>query len=111
MAYIDWEIRGPEITSCNCDWGCPCQFNSLPTHGFCRAAVMLRIDDDGLSAKYAPVLPPGWNALTLKDVKFRGRRYDIRVSRDADGKVVLSRQPLRATGMRHPDPLQEEARP
>lgn len=71
----------------------------------------LRIDDDGLSAKYAPVLPPGWNALTLKDVKFRGRRYDIRVSRDADGKVVLSRQPLRAAGMRHPDPLQEEARP
>lgn len=71
----------------------------------------LRIDDDGLSAKYAPVLPPGWNALTLKDVKFRGRRYDIRISRDADGKVVLSRQPLRATGMRHPDPLQEEARP
>jgi trehalose/maltose hydrolase-like predicted phosphorylase len=71
----------------------------------------LRIDDDGLSAKYAPVLPPGWNALTLKDVKFRGRRYDIRISRDADGKVVLSRQPLRAAGMRHPDPLQEEARP
>ena len=44
MAYVDWEIRGPEISSCNCDWGCPCQFNSLPTRGFCRAAVMLRID-------------------------------------------------------------------
>src|SRR5512139_3482448 len=45
MAYLDWEIRGPEISSCNCDWGCPCQFNSLPTRGHCRAAVMLRIDE------------------------------------------------------------------
>jgi hypothetical protein len=44
MSYVDWEIRGPEISSCNCDWGCPCQFNSVPTHGFCRAAVAFRID-------------------------------------------------------------------
>ena len=29
---------------CNCAWGCPCQFNSLPTHGDCRAAVGMRID-------------------------------------------------------------------
>lgn len=41
---IEWEIRGPEISSCNCDWGCPCQFNSLPTHGFCRAAVAFQVD-------------------------------------------------------------------
>lgn len=44
MAYIDWSIRGPEVTSCNCNWGCPCQFNSLPSHGHCRAAVAMRID-------------------------------------------------------------------
>ena len=43
MEYVDWSIRGPEITTCNCDWGCPCQFNSLPTHGDCRAAVAMRI--------------------------------------------------------------------
>ncbi len=44
MAHVDWSIRGPEITTCNCDWGCPCQFNALPTHGNCRAAVAFRID-------------------------------------------------------------------
>ena len=44
MAYIDWEIRGPEINSCNCDWGCPCQFNSLPTHGDCRATMAFQVD-------------------------------------------------------------------
>lgn len=45
MAYVDWRIKGPEIATCNCAWGCPCQFNALPTHGDCRAAVGMRIDE------------------------------------------------------------------
>lgn len=45
MAHVDWSIRGPELATCNCDWGCPCQFNALPTHGNCRAAVGMRIDE------------------------------------------------------------------
>ncbi len=45
MSYPDWMIRGPEVSTCNCNWGCPCQFNSLPTHGNCRAAVAMRIDE------------------------------------------------------------------
>ena len=44
MPYVDWRITGLELTSCNCDWGCPCQFNALPTRGDCRAAVAMRID-------------------------------------------------------------------
>ena len=44
MAHVDWRISGPELTSCNCDWGCPCQFNALPTHGHCSATVGMRID-------------------------------------------------------------------
>ncbi len=44
MAHVDWSIRGPQIATCNCAWGCPCQFNGLPTHGDCRAAVAMRID-------------------------------------------------------------------
>ncbi len=45
MAYVDWRIHGPEIANCNCDWGCPCQFNALPTHGNCRAMTAMRIDE------------------------------------------------------------------
>jgi hypothetical protein len=45
MAYVDWSIKGPELSACNCSWGCPCQFNALPTHGDCRAAVAFRIDE------------------------------------------------------------------
>ncbi len=45
MSYVDWHIRGPEVATCNCNWGCPCQFNSLPSNGDCRAAVAMRIDE------------------------------------------------------------------
>jgi hypothetical protein len=44
MAYVDWRIKGPQLSTCNCQVGCPCQFNALPTHGDCRAAVAMRID-------------------------------------------------------------------
>lgn len=30
-----WEIEGTEFANCNCAYGCPCQFNALPTHGNC----------------------------------------------------------------------------
>ena len=44
MAYVDWYFEGPSLTSCNCNWGCPCQFNSPPSKGHCRAAVVFQID-------------------------------------------------------------------
>ena len=44
MAMTEWMLRGPEIASCNCAYGCPCQFNALPTEGDCRAAVGMHID-------------------------------------------------------------------
>jgi trehalose/maltose hydrolase-like predicted phosphorylase len=53
----------------------------------------LRIEDDGLAQAYAPVLPPTWRSLTLKNVAFRGRHYDIRIDRGVDGKPRLLREP------------------
>ena len=40
----EWEIHGKEFTNCSCAYGCPCQFNALPTHGYCRAIVFVQID-------------------------------------------------------------------
>ena len=34
-----WEIDGLELANCNCAFGCPCQFSSLPTDGTCGAAI------------------------------------------------------------------------
>jgi trehalose/maltose hydrolase-like predicted phosphorylase len=50
----------------------------------------LRIDGQGLNQSYRPVLPDAWKSLTLKNVAFRGKRYDIAVTRDAKGKVLLT---------------------
>jgi hypothetical protein len=44
MAMTEWMLKGPEIATCNCDFSCPCQFNALPTHGNCHAAIAMRID-------------------------------------------------------------------
>jgi hypothetical protein len=41
---IDWYVEGVEFGSCNCDYGCPCQFESRPTHGNCTGFEVLRID-------------------------------------------------------------------
>ncbi|MDP8995326.1 MAG: DUF1326 domain-containing protein [Pseudomonadota bacterium] len=45
MAYKEWRIRGSALLNCNCDWGCPCQFNALPTRGDCRGLLAMEIDD------------------------------------------------------------------
>lgn len=39
-----WEIQGSELINCNCSYGCPCQFNALPTEGFCEAMGAIGID-------------------------------------------------------------------
>ncbi|MDH4553930.1 DUF1326 domain-containing protein [Pseudomonas sp. BN417] len=44
MAMAEWRLQGVEFTSCNCNWGCPCQFSSRPTHGHCEAVVSMRVD-------------------------------------------------------------------
>jgi hypothetical protein len=31
-----WRLTGNVLISCNCDWGCPCNFNAPPTTGKCE---------------------------------------------------------------------------
>ncbi|MBT9461482.1 MAG: DUF1326 domain-containing protein [Rugosibacter sp.] len=45
MLDTHWTIKGREFTNCNCAYGCPCQFNALPTHGHCQAVVGMQIDE------------------------------------------------------------------
>jgi hypothetical protein len=44
MAFTEWTMQGVEFTNCNCAWGCPCQFNSPPTHGDCRALCFGQVE-------------------------------------------------------------------
>ncbi len=44
MAMIDWYIQGREFSNCNCSYGCPCQFEELPTYGNCRGFEAIHVD-------------------------------------------------------------------
>jgi len=44
MKLTEWSMEGVEFANCNCGWGCPCQFNQLPTHGNCRAHTFVQIE-------------------------------------------------------------------
>ncbi len=30
-----WRLTGTIVGACNCDWGCPCNFDARPTNGYC----------------------------------------------------------------------------
>lgn len=40
----DWEFEADYFTYCNCDWGCPCNFNARPTQGNCQGVGAWRIE-------------------------------------------------------------------
>ena len=31
-----WRLNGNVLIACNCDFGCPCNFNARPSHGHCE---------------------------------------------------------------------------
>lgn len=40
-----WHIHGDYVLACNCDYGCPCNFNARPSMGFCQGAIGFQIAD------------------------------------------------------------------
>ena len=58
---VDWEIKGQEISICSCSWGCPCQFNSPPTNGYCHAGLAAHMD----RGQFGSISFDGLNFVTL----------------------------------------------
>ena len=48
MTDVKWTIKAREFVNCNCAYGCPCQFNALPTHGNCEAVAGMDAGDEGI---------------------------------------------------------------
>ncbi|MET1028028.1 MAG: DUF1326 domain-containing protein, partial [Dongiaceae bacterium] len=44
MTDVKWTIQAREFGNCNCAYGCPCQFNALPTNGDCKGILSFQID-------------------------------------------------------------------
>jgi hypothetical protein len=60
-----WELQADYVESCNCDFGCPCNFSGYPTDGYCEAVVGYHVRKgrfgktrlDGLDVIYAVAWP------------------------------------------------------
>jgi len=39
-----WKLKGKVLVACNCDWGCPCNFNARPTTGKCEGIIFKQGD-------------------------------------------------------------------
>lgn len=44
-ATLAWSMRGHVVVACNCDFGCPCNFNGLPTTGKCEGGWTWHVTD------------------------------------------------------------------
>ena len=38
-----WHMKIDYLETCNCDFGCPCNFSGFPSYGFCRALDLFHI--------------------------------------------------------------------
>ncbi len=45
MAYVDWMIKVKKLSTCSCDYGCPCEFNAPPTRVPCEGVEAMEIDE------------------------------------------------------------------
>lgn len=39
-----FQVKGDVLIACNCDWGCPCNFNARPSKGFCQGGWIWMIE-------------------------------------------------------------------
>lgn len=40
-----WAIRGTVMVACNCDYGCPCNFNARPSNGKCEGQWTWHVEE------------------------------------------------------------------
>lgn len=40
-----WTMKGTVLIACNCDYGCPCNFNALPTTGKCEGEWTWHVEE------------------------------------------------------------------
>lgn len=44
-----WKLSGTVLIACNCDFGCPCNFNARPTKGYCEGGWSWLIDEGNVN--------------------------------------------------------------
>jgi hypothetical protein len=62
---VSWSIEADYLQACNCEYGCPCEFEAPPSHGFCEGTGQWQINSgrygdvklDGLGMGFAARWP------------------------------------------------------
>ena len=56
---MSWRIKARYYEACNCAYGCPCNMNGFPTHGFCEGSLTFQVTEgekDGIDLAGAKVV-------------------------------------------------------
>ena len=41
----NYHLKGHLLGACNCDWGCPCNFEQAPNYGSCEGVYLWQVDE------------------------------------------------------------------
>ncbi len=93
-----WRARGTLVIACNCDYGCPCNFNAPPTQGHCEGQWLWHVEDgsfgdvrlDGLTFTVTADWPGAIHEGGGKAVSFVDERADD-AQREAITQLVRGR--------------------
>ncbi len=83
-----WQIEVEYIQSCNCDYGCPCNFNALPTHGNCEALLGYRIRKGKFGDTKLDGVVFAWGLWWPKAIHFGNGRSKLYVDKKATKEQV-----------------------
>jgi hypothetical protein len=81
---VAWSLQGTVLVACNCDYGCPCNYNARPSTGHCEGGWMWVIEKgerdgnslDGLACSVFAAWPGAIHEGGGKAVAFYDERAD-----------------------------------
>ncbi len=93
-----WHLRGTVVVACNCEYGCPCNFNALPSHGDCEGGWTWHVAEglhedvrlDGLTFSMAADWPGAIHEGNGEALLLIDERADAR-QRDTIGRFLAGR--------------------
>ena len=109
MTDVKWTIKAREFVNCNCAYGCPCQFNALPTHGNCKAVAGMQIDT-GPSRRHQARRPAIRRHLPLAGPDSRGQGRSRGRHRRAGDRSAARRRCCAFSPVRTPSPAPPSSR-
>jgi hypothetical protein len=92
---VKWSMEADYLQACNCEFGCPCEFEAPPSHGFCEGIVQWQISRgnygdiklDGLGCGAAAHWPGAMHLGGGTGAYFVDERADAQ-QRDALSKIL-----------------------